>query len=123
MAAPDKTRIETFLRHQLDMFNQGRRDEFIAAYRDIAPAGLKLDDPVGSERREGIHLIEDLFDRYVGWKLEFVELIVNGKEAAACVRNDGVIDGRPITVHSLETYHFGDDGTFLARYFHPAMTA
>ncbi len=121
MAAPDKARIEAFLRYQLDMFNQGRRDEFIAAYRDIAPAGLKLDDPAGSERREGIHLIEELFDRYVGWQLEFVHLIVNGNEAAACVRNDGVFEGKQITVHSLETYHFGEDGTFLARYFHPAM--
>ena len=52
-------KIEAFLRHQLDMFNKGRRDDFIAAYREIAPGGLKLDDPVGSERREGIHLIED----------------------------------------------------------------
>lgn len=121
MVTPEK--IEAFLRHQLDMFNQGRRDDFIAAYREIAPGGLKLDDPVGSERREGLHLIEELFDRYVGWQLSFIHLIVNGSEAAACVRNEGVVDGQPVTVHSLETYHFGEDGTFLARYFHPAIPA
>lgn len=123
MATLDADRIEAFLRHQLDMFNQGRRDDFIAAYRDIAPGGLLIDDPVGSDRQEGLHLIGELFDRYVGWKLTFVELIVNGHEAAACVRNEGIMNGHPVTVHSLETYHFGEDGTFLARYFHPAMSA
>lgn len=120
---PDSDTIETFLRHQMDMFNQGRREEFIAVYREIAPGGFMLDDPVGSERREGMHLIEELFDRYVGWQLTFVHLIVNGREAAACVRNEGVVDGNAVTVHSLETYHFGADGTFLARYFHPPMQA
>ncbi|WP_325234032.1 hypothetical protein [Sphingobium sp.] len=123
MAMLDANRIEAFLRHQLDMFNQGRRDDFIAAYREIAPGGLLIDDPVGSDRQEGLQLIGKLFDRYVGWKLTFVELIVNGHEAAACVRNEGVVNGHPVTVHSLETYHFGEGGTFLARYFHPAMSA
>lgn len=118
---PNSASIETFLRHQMDMFNQGRREEFIAAYREIAPFGFKLDDPVGGERREGLHLIAELFDRYVGWQLSFVHLIVNGSEAAACVRNEGAVNGKAVTVYSLETYHFGEDGSFLARYFHPQI--
>ena len=44
---------------------------------------------------------------------------VSGNEAVIYVRNEGVHDGHPMKIYSIEHYVFGDDGSLLARYFHP----
>jgi hypothetical protein len=58
-------------------------------------------------------------ESHAGWRLELLNLIVLGNEAALAVRNTGVVNGTPVTVDSIECYAF-DDGALRGRTFFEA---
>lgn len=119
MTVPTTDEIVTFLRTQADLFSEGRIDDFIALFKAIAPGGFKVQDPATAPVRTGWEILEKLCRDYAGWKLVVEDVKVSGNEAAVYVRNEGIHDGHPICVHSIEHYVFGADGSLLARYFHP----
>lgn len=119
MAYPTPKEIATFLREQADMFTEGRMDDFIAAFKAIAPGGFKVQDPATGPIREGWDILEGLCEQYAGWKLKVEDVKVSENEAVIYVRNEGVFEGQDICVFSIEHYVFGEDGSMLARYFHP----
>lgn len=121
MATPSSKEITTFLVTQAEMFSAGRVDDFLAAFKQIAPGGFKVQDPATAPVREGWHILEELCRQYVGWKLTVEDVKVSGAEAAIYVRNEGVFEGQPVTAYSIEHYVFGEDGSLLARYFHPTL--
>jgi len=119
MAYPAPKEIAKFLREQAVMFSEGRLDDFMAAFKAIAPGGFKVQDPATGPIREGWDILEDLCKQYVGWKLTVEDVKVSENEAVIYVRNEGVFDGQDVCVFSIEHYVFGEDGSMLARYFHP----
>jgi len=119
MAAATPDQIRAFFNLQIELWNAEKVDEFIGAFRAIAPNGFKVEDPVGSAPKDGWTALEELCRLYKGWRLELVDFLVNGNQAAAYVKNTGVFEGKPVTAFSIETYVFGDDGSLLARYYHP----
>lgn len=116
---PSADRIDAFLRHQMDLFNAGDHDAFLAAFREIAPGGFNVEDPVGSPVRTGWQVLEDLCERYAGWRLELQDIKVNGNHAAIYVKNTGIYEGKPLVAFSIETYEFRTDGSMLVKYYHP----
>jgi len=119
MAIPTAQEMATFLKTQAELFSEGRIDDFIAAFRAIAPGGFKVQDPATGPVQEGWDKLEALCRQYVGWKLIVEDVKVSGNEAVIYVRNEGEYEGQPVRVHSIEHYIFGEDGSLLARYFHP----
>lgn len=119
MAVPAPKEIADFLRHQAQLFNDGKHDEFMTAFKTIAPGGFAVEDPAGAEPRKGWDVLEDLCRQYADWKLYVEDVKVSNNEAAIYVRNEGVFEGQQMTVYSIEHYVFGEDGSMLARYFHP----
>ncbi|MDH2132839.1 hypothetical protein N5J77_17055 [Sphingobium yanoikuyae] len=119
MTQPTAQEIATFLKTQAEMFSEGRIDDFMAAFRAIAPGGFKVQDPATGPVQEGWDKLEALCAQYLGWKLFVEDVKVSGNEAVIYVRNEGEYDGHPVCVHSIEHYIFGEDGSLLARYFHP----
>lgn len=119
MPIPTPQEIAHFLREQADMFTQGRLDDFIAAFKAIAPGGFKVQDPATGPVQQGWDKLEKLCQDYAGWKLFVEDVKVSENEAVIYVRNEGVYEGKAIQVYSIEHYVFGEDGSLLARYFHP----
>jgi hypothetical protein len=119
MPTPSKEQIDRFLRHQIDLWDAGKLDQFKAAFREIAPGGFKVQDPVGSPERSGWPVLDELCERYAGWHMEVQDVLVNGAHAAMYVKNTGTYNGQPIIAFSVETYYFADDGSMLACYYHP----
>lgn len=119
MPIPTTQEIATFLTTQAVMFSEGRIDDFMAAFRAIAPGGFKVQDPATAPVEEGWDKLEALCQQYLGWKLVVEDVKVSGNEAVIYVRNEGVHEGHPVKVYSIEHYVFGEDGSLLARYFHP----
>lgn len=119
MPLPTPRQMADFLREQAQLFSEGRMDDFMAAYRAIAPGGFKVQDPATGPVREGWDVLQGLCDQYGGWKLVVEDVKVSDNEAAIYVRNEGEHEGKPVCVYSIEHYVFGEDGSVLARYFHP----
>lgn len=119
MPVPSTQEMATFLRTQADMFSEGRIDDFMAAFKAIAPGGFKVQDPATAPIQEGWDVLEDLCRQYQGWKLTVEDVKISGNEAVLYVRNEGEHEGQAICVYSMEHYVFGEDGSLLARYFHP----
>jgi len=119
MPVPSPKAIADFLRYQAQLFSDGKLDEFMAAFKEFAPGGFAVEDPAGSEARKGWHVLEELCHQYVGWKIYVEDVKVSHNEAAIYVRNEGEFDGQAVKVYSIEHYVFGEDGSMLARYFHP----
>ncbi|MDB6061260.1 MAG: hypothetical protein JWM78_1363 [Verrucomicrobiaceae bacterium] len=119
MAAATPEQIRDFFHLQIELWNAQNIDAFLAAFHAIATGGFRVEDPVGSANKDGWPVLEELCRVYKGWHMEIINFIVNGKHAAAHIKNTGVFDGKPITAHSIETYVFEDDGSMLARYYHP----
>ena len=89
MAHPSTQEIATFLKTQADLFSEGRIDDFMAAFRAIAPGGFKVQDPATGPVQEGWDKLEALCEQYVGWKLIVEDVKVSGNEAVIYVRNEG----------------------------------
>ncbi|GFE75708.1 hypothetical protein NTCA1_33570 [Novosphingobium sp. TCA1] len=121
MPIPTPQAIATFLKEQAEMFTAGRLDDFLAAFRAIAPGGFRVQDPATGPIQEGWDKLEALCREYAGWKLFVEDVKVSGNEAVIYVRNEGEYQGQAITAYSIEQYVFSDDGSLLARYFHPVQ--
>jgi hypothetical protein len=119
MSTPDAKTIETFLRLQYRLWSEGKFEEMLAAFREIAPNGLTI-EYVGKEPRDGWQELDEMWAQY-GNKCptEVVLLLVNGNEAATHILNHMQTDNGVVSVPSLETYKFGD-GTLHVRYYHQA---
>src|SRR3546814_18166949 len=86
------------------MFSEGRIDDFMAAFKAIAPGGFKVQDPATAPVQEGWDVLEDLCRQYQGWKLTVEDIKISGNEAVLYVRNEGEHEGQAICVYSMEHY-------------------
>src|SRR3546814_9453211 len=96
MPVPSTRQMATFLRTQADMFSEGRIDDFMAAFKAIAPGGFKVQDPATAPVQEGWDVLEDLCRQYQGWKLTVEDIQISGNEAVLYVRNEGEHEGQAI---------------------------
>lgn len=119
MSTPSPEAIEKFLRLQYSLWSEGKFDEMLAEFRQIAPNGLTI-EYVGKGIKDGWVELDEMWRDY-GNKCptELVEVLVNGNEAATYVFNHMQTPDGVHTMPSLETYLF-ENGTLHVRYFHQA---
>lgn len=110
--------IRSFVFQQVGHWNAGRQDEFTALYRSVAPAGLTI-EYVGLQTATGDAAwaaLAHMWNSYQALvRLQLVECIVNGADAACYFRNLR-IEGQSLST-GIETYTFRD-GTLHLRVFH-----
>lgn len=118
MPVPTPEEIRTFITRSIELWNDQNRAEFFRIYREISPGGFRFENPVGAPVQSGWSALEKMWDDYVAHiRIEIVQLIVNGHEAAAIMQNLARSGAAAHNVPSIETYHFNEDGSFHARYF------
>lgn len=119
MSIPNAQAIREFLELQINCWNAGDKEGMLNAYRKVAANSLKA-EYVGGPVLDGWPALEEMWSQYNAiTKIDPVEILVNGTEAACYLRNQTTTPDGPIISPSLETYHFGD-GTLHARYYHNA---
>jgi hypothetical protein len=119
---PNAAAISAFLLKQYQLWNEGKRAELIALFRDFAPNGFTI-EYVGTPVQEGWKAMNDIWDQHGGQvTIEVVQILVNGNEAAVHALNHHIEkDGRINTRPSIEIYRF-TDGTLQVRYFYPTSS-
>jgi len=114
-------RIEAFLRAQYSLWSDGRYQEMLAEFRQVAPNGLTI-EYVGSEPLDGWQALDDMWQEYGNkCSTELVAVLVNGNEAATYVYNHAQTDDGINTLPSIETYTF-ENGTLRIRYYHQSVS-
>lgn len=111
----DKATIEHFLHAQVQAWNAGDKDTFLAAYRAVAPKGLQIEYVGRGPATDGWPVLEGMWAAQAA-KIEIEELllVVNGDEAACHNRNQ--VRGTTVAIDTIELYRF-DAGRLSVRYF------
>lgn len=112
--------IEEFLRKQYLLWNEGKRAELIALFREWAPREFTV-EYVGTAAQDGWKAMDGIWDRHGGQvRIEVVRILVNGSEAAVYALNHHLAKGEAAhTRPSIEIYRFAA-GVLHVRYFYPS---
>lgn len=118
MSLFDETAIRQFVFNQAELWNAGERDAFFALYRSASPAGLTL-EYVGKQTLCGEAAWAGMDHMWTTYReqvrLQLVECIVNGTEAAGYYRNRWHAAQKLSS--GIEVYSFRD-GALHVRIFH-----
>jgi hypothetical protein len=107
--------IQRFKSGQVRCWNDHDKAGLLALSREMAPAQLDIEYVGRAEQADGWLVIEEMYDKHNHqFRLEVVNTIINGNEAAVHHRN--CIVGSSQVIESIETYWFGP-GTLHVRYF------
>ena len=114
-AAVDPQWIERFMTGQVACWNAHDRAGFMALYREVAPEHLDIGYAGRSDTADGWFVIEEMWDKHnAQFRLEVVDTLINGSEAAVHHRN--CIVGSDAVIESIETYRF-EPGRLSVVYF------
>jgi hypothetical protein len=107
--------IEYFMSGQVRCWNNHDKAGLLALYREMAPALLSIEYVGRAQQADGWLVIEEMYDKHNHqFRLEVVNTIINGNEAAVHHRN--CICGTDTVIESIETYRF-EPGRLYVRYF------
>lgn len=118
MPVPAPEQIQGTIERTIELWNEHTdRDAWLDAYESLAPGGLSFEDPVGTPAKHGRDALAAVWDTPVAVTITIEQLIVCGNEVAAVMRNDGIANGSPFSVRTIETSAYGEDGTLHIRVF------
>ena len=83
-----KARLAHAAKHA-ELWNAGKRAEWIASWRTVVPAEVRMFDPVGTEEKHGFDAATgDAFDMFQSiLKIKMITVQVNGNEMAWVCEN------------------------------------
>ncbi|MDX1505085.1 MAG: hypothetical protein R3221_05180 [Spongiibacter sp.] len=99
----DDDKLAHFLHHQIDCWNKGDKEGFLASYREIAPKGLSI-EYVGMAAGDPWQMLEGMWQAQASVKIEVLECIQIGNKSASHHRNvlaDGSISSETIELYTL----------------------
>ena len=104
-----------------ELWNAGKREEWIASWRTIAPAEVRMFDPVGTEEKHGFDTATgDAFDMFQSiLKIKMITVQVNGNEMAWVCENYFGTEPNVQKAYSIETFAWDDDGNLLIKTYYP----
>ena len=83
-----QTRLAHAAKHA-ELWNAGKKDEWVASWRTICPGEVRMFDPVGTEEKHGFDAAtSDAFDMFQSiLKINMITVQVNGNEMAWVCEN------------------------------------
>ncbi|MCX4091924.1 hypothetical protein [Nocardia sp. alder85J] len=104
-----------------ELWNSGRKEEWIASWRTIVPGHVRMFDPVGTEEKVGFDAATthawDLFQQLL--RITMITVQVNGDEMAwVCENRFGAGDNVGVA-HSIETFAWDAAGDLLIKTYYP----
>jgi hypothetical protein len=119
MAAPTREELETWAKNYVELWNAGERDAWVANWKQVAPGGFTMLDPVGTPPKHDFVgcCVEpfDLFQPMTRFYVDPSTRFICGNEVAWVMENTFTKDGRSETMKSIEVYRFDADGSVEIR--------
>jgi hypothetical protein len=115
-----KARLAHAAQHA-ELWNAGKREEWIASWRTIVPAQVRMFDPVGTEEKLGFDAATgDAFDMFQSiLKIKMITVQVNGNEMAWVCENSFGTEPNVQKAYSIETFAWDGDGNLLIKTYYP----
>jgi hypothetical protein len=120
-AVPSRqTRLAHAAKHA-ELWNAGRREEWLESWRTIAPGRVRMFDPVGTEEKLGFDTATaDAFDMFQSiLKVTMITVQVNGNEMAWVCENHFGTEPSVQKAYSIETFAWDDNGDLLIKTYYP----
>jgi hypothetical protein len=104
-----------------ELWNAGKREDWIASWRTIVPAEVRMFDPVGTEEKHGFDTATgDAFDMFQSiLKIKMITVQVNGDEMAWVCENYFGTEPNVQISFSIETFAWDDGGNLLIKTYYP----
>ena len=115
-----KARLAHAAQHA-ELWNAGKREEWIASWRTIVPSGSSHVRPRG-HRGEGRirHATGDAFDMFQSiLRIKMITVQVNGDEMAWVCENSFGTEPNVQKAYSIETFAWDADGNLLIKTYYP----
>ena len=120
MGIPSRKARLTHAHQHCELWNAGKKDEWVASWRTIAQGEVTMLDPVGTKEKHGFaHATTEAFDMFQAInKMYMVTVKVNGNEMAWVIENHFGTGDQIAKVHSIETFQWADNGDLLIKTYY-----
>jgi hypothetical protein len=100
-----------------ELWNAGKKDEWVASWRTICPGEVRMFDPVGTEEKHGFDTAtSEAFEMFQSiLKIKMITVQVNGNEMAWVCENHFGTESNVQMAYSIETFAWDDDGICSSR--------
>ena len=104
-----------------ELWNAGKKDEWVASWRTICLGEVTMFDPVGTEEKRGFATAtSDVFDTFGSiLKIKMLTVQVNGDEMAWACENFFGTEPNVESAYSIETFAWDQDGNLLIKTYYP----
>jgi hypothetical protein len=115
-----KARLAHAAKHA-ELWNAGKKDEWVESWRTICPGEVTMFDPVGTEEKRGFGAAtSDAFDMFQSiLKIKMLTVQVNGDEMAWVCENFFGAEPNVQSAYSIETFAWDRDGNLLIKTYYP----
>jgi hypothetical protein len=120
MGVPTREARLAHARVHCPLWNEGRKDEWVASWRTIVPGAVRMLDPVGTKEKHGFeHATTEAYDMFQPHlKMHMVAVHVNGDEMAWVIENHFTMNGETFKTHSIETFAWDSVGDLLIKTYY-----
>jgi hypothetical protein len=119
MATPDREQLEKWGRGYVDLWNANDKPAWVQNWKDVAPNGFRMFDPVGTPEKRGFEEAAskayDLFQPVIYYHVPEQTKFICANEVAWVMENHFRVDGRTILLRSIENFRFDPDGSVSIR--------
>ncbi|WP_156425347.1 MULTISPECIES: hypothetical protein [unclassified Mycobacterium] len=104
-----------------ELWNAGKKDEWVASWRTICPGEVRMFDPVGTEEKRGVAAAtSDAFDMFQSiLRIKMITVQVNGDEMAWVCENVFRTEPDVQTAYSIEIFAWDEAGNLLIKTYYP----
>ena len=103
-----------------ELWNAGRKDEWVASWRTIVQGEVTMFDPVGTKPKHGFDVaMSRAFDQFQPvTELHMVTVKANGPEMAWVIDNRFRTGDRVLTSLSIETFRWDEQGDLVIKTYY-----
>jgi hypothetical protein len=103
-----------------ELWNAGRKDEWVASWRTIVQGEVTMFDPVGTKPKHGFDVaMSRAFDQFQPvTELHMVTVKANGPEMAWVIDNRFRSGDRVLTSLSIETFRWDENGDLVIKTYY-----
>src|ERR1700704_3122417 len=120
MSVPSREARLAHAANHCELWNAGKKDEWVASWRTIAEGNVRMFDPVGTKEKHGFdHATSEAYDMFQSvLKMYMLTVKVNGNEMAWVIESHFGTGEQISKTLSIETFQWDENGDLLIKTYY-----